>query len=110
MKLPNADDAVIAQDKVRDYLLNVSHRRGGSKARLLISLGYKLDDWHRLAADVRQYHLSADVAIVRETEYGVRYEISAPILTPAGKTRPFRSIWQIDTGSTQARLITMYPE
>lgn len=39
MKLPHADRAVIAEDKLRDYLLNVSHRRGGSKARFAAGHG-----------------------------------------------------------------------
>ncbi len=36
MKLTNADRAVIAPDKLTAYLLNVAHRRGGPKAKLLI--------------------------------------------------------------------------
>jgi hypothetical protein len=44
MKLPGADRAVIAPGKLRDYLLNPDHKRGGSKAQLLIALGYSADD------------------------------------------------------------------
>ena len=40
MKIPKADKAVIAKDKLCDYLLNPVHRRGGSKAKLLLSMGY----------------------------------------------------------------------
>ena len=52
MKLPNADRAVMTEDKLRNYLLNVSHRRGASKARLLLALGYHPDDngWRRISA------------------------------------------------------------
>jgi hypothetical protein len=31
MKVPNADRAIIAADKLTGYLLNVSHKRGGPK-------------------------------------------------------------------------------
>jgi hypothetical protein len=50
MKIPNGDKAVIASEKLRDYLLNPAHRRGGSKARLLLSMGYTAADWQRLGA------------------------------------------------------------
>jgi hypothetical protein len=39
MKVPNADRAIIAQDKLCDYLLNVEHRKGATKARLLVAMG-----------------------------------------------------------------------
>lgn len=41
MKVPNAKRAVIATDKLTGYLLNLSHKRGGAKARLLVSFGYR---------------------------------------------------------------------
>ena len=39
MKLPNAQNAVIAPEKLKDYLLNPTHKKGGTKARLLLALG-----------------------------------------------------------------------
>ncbi len=40
MKVPNAERAVIEEEKLCDYLLNVAHRRGGSKAKMLVRMGY----------------------------------------------------------------------
>jgi hypothetical protein len=110
MKLPNADRALIAQDKLCNYLLNIDHEWGGSKAKLLVAMGYRHDDWQRLAADLRAQHLTVDVARVADTDYGPRYEIVAALLGPVGRTVTFRSVWQIDTGAEVPRLITMYPE
>ena len=110
MKIPNADRAIIAPDKLRDYLLNTEHRRGGSKARLLLSMGYRTEDWPRLEADLRLQHLGAEVDRTTATDYGQRYEIAAPLTGPKGRTIGFRSIWQIDTATDVPRLITMYPE
>ena len=39
MKVPNAQNAVIEKEKTSSYLLNLEHKRGGSKAVLLYSLG-----------------------------------------------------------------------
>ncbi len=110
MKIPNADDAVISREKLRDYLLNVGHRRGGAKARLLLSLGYQPEAWQVLEQDLRKQHLGEDVIATSRSDYGVRYEIVAPITTPSGRAVSFRSIWQIDAGTDAPRLITMYPE
>ncbi len=110
MKVPNADQAVIAKDKLASYLLNVTHRRGASKARLLIAMGYRSGQWQGLEADLRAQHLTMEVDRVVETKYGLRYEIVAPLTGAGGRSVIFRSIWQIDTGTQIPRLITIYPE
>ena len=109
MNIPNADKAVIAEDKLRNYLLNLAHRRGGSKAKLLLAMGYTVDDWRRLEADIRRHHLPAEVVAEADTGYGRRYEILAPLPGATGQTITFRSIWQIDLGTDYPRLLTMYP-
>jgi hypothetical protein len=45
MKLPNPERAVIAPDKLVQYLLNTEHKRGGHKARVLGDFGYHVADW-----------------------------------------------------------------
>jgi hypothetical protein len=110
MKLPNAENAVIAAEKLKDYLLNPLHKKGGPKARLLLSLGYSGDDWQRLEADLRNDHLGAEVVGESENEYGKCYDIVDSLHSPSGRAIPFRSVWQIDTGTDYPRLITMYPE
>jgi hypothetical protein len=109
MLIPNAASAVIAPEKLRDYLLNPAHRRGSTKARLLIHCGYRTDAWHVLETDLRAQHLTADFSIGKENSYGRQFEIRAPLTTPSGRTVVFESIWQIDHGSDTPRFITMYP-
>jgi hypothetical protein len=89
--------------------LNVAHKRGGPKARLLLSVGYRADDPQRLESDLRTQHLSLEVTRTLETAYGVVYEIEGPIKTPGGRIVRFCSIWQVDTGTDVPRFITMYP-
>jgi hypothetical protein len=110
MKVPNADRAVIAPAKLIDYLLDVDHPHGGSKARLLLSLGYSSAQWRQLDADLRRMHLTEDYVATQQSNWGIRYEIVAPISGPLGDTVLFRSVWQIDLGTDVPRLITMYPE
>ncbi len=105
----NADRAIVAASKITDYLLNPAHKRGGPKARLLLSVGYRADDPLRLESDLRSQHLSLDVTRTSVNPYGIVYEIEAPIETPDGRAVRFCSIWQVDAGTDVPRFITMYP-
>jgi hypothetical protein len=109
VRVPNADRAIIASEKLTGYLLNLSHRRGAAKARLLLNFGYQSDDPQALEADLRTQHLSLDVTGTSTNAYGVVFEIDSPVITPSGRTVRFCSVWQIDTGTDVPRFITMYP-
>ena len=109
MKIPNVDRAIITPDKLTGYLLNVSHKRGGPKARLLLSIGYRSEDPLRLESDLRTQHLPLDVTRTSKNAYGIVYEVEGPIKTPGGRSIRFCSVWQIDTGTDVPRFITMYP-
>jgi len=70
MRLPNAEVAVIAPDKLRDYLLNLDHRRGASKARGLHAMGYSQDNWSRLEANLRSQHLHQNLSKQKQQPMG----------------------------------------
>ena len=107
--MPNASRAIIAADKLTGYLLNLSHKRGGPKARLLLNAGYRADSPQSLESDLRVQHLSLDVTRTHPNAYGVVYEIEGPIKTPNGKSVRFCSVRQVDTGTDVPRFITMCP-
>ena len=109
MLLPNRALAVIAQEKLLDYVLNTGHKRGGTKARLLARFGYTVQSWRRLEVDIRGA-LESEVDLARRTEYGMRYEIRMMLQTPVGMPLTVRTIWQIDDGTDVPRLITLYPD
>ena len=75
MPIPNAARATIAIEKLTAYLLNPSHKRGGAKAKRLLSLGYRPNAPETLEADLRTQHLSLDPARTSQNAYGVVYEI-----------------------------------
>jgi hypothetical protein len=37
MQLPNADEAIVARDKLENYVLDLAHPIGGGKARFFLS-------------------------------------------------------------------------
>lgn len=110
MKIPNGAQAVIRPEKLKDYLLNIDHKRGKSKAALLLYFGYTPENWQVLENDLRLYHLKADVTATQDTPYGRRYEIRTFLRTPSNRSLMVRTVWQIDKGTDFPRFITLHPD
>jgi len=49
MKLPNADQAVVPQEKLTEYLLSDTHTDGSPKANFFRSFGFTVTNWQELA-------------------------------------------------------------
>lgn len=109
MKLPNSVGAVIEPSKLRDYVLNTEHKRGGSKAIALARFGFTPENWPDLEAELRR-HIDNDIDTMRGTDYGDRYEIRMNLTGPTGRSIWARTIWQIDIGTNFPRLITLFPD
>jgi hypothetical protein len=45
IKLPNADKAIVERDKILNYLMNIEHRIGASKAHFFSSFGFSAENW-----------------------------------------------------------------
>ena len=105
MKLPQ--DAVIAEEKIRDYLLVLKSKN--DKSRWLASGGYTLDNWQRLQEDIRQL-LQNKAQRVRENPWGQLYEIQGVLEGPNGKSLHVCSIWMIESETDQVKFITLYAD
>jgi hypothetical protein len=101
---------IIAPEKLHDYILNLSNPDGEPKARYLMQIGYKQAQWQTLEKDLRKQHLSFEVLPGKQSNYGVKYEIVAPLAGPNGQRRWIRSIWMIRKGESVARFVTLIPE
>lgn len=101
---------IIALEKLRDYVLNLSNPDGEPKARYLMQIGYKQSQWQTLERDLREQHLSLDVLPGKQSIYGGKYEIVAPLTGPNGQRRWIRSVWMIRKGEPVARFVTLVPE
>lgn len=109
LKLPNAADAVIDGEKLRDYLLSPAHPIGRFKAAHFRSLGYSQDNWAQLESDLREQHLPEDVNDTEESRYGVKYVIRANLKGPNGKMAELVSVWIVLTKENVPRFVTVYP-
>jgi len=109
MKLPNADKAIVERDKIEDYLLNVRHRYGASKARFFGRFGFRMENWGQLATALHVHGKTHEIKRIHKTKFGPRYEIEGHLIAPDGRSPRVRSVWQFDEGEVAPRLITAYP-
>jgi hypothetical protein len=107
VQLPDADRAVIHVEELRDYLLDLGHRTGGSKATLLYRIGYRREEWRQLERDIREQLLPLE-AVEVPAEDGQRFRVAGVLRGPNGST-PFRTVWLIEREGSAPRLLTAYP-
>jgi len=104
------ETTVIAPEKLLDYILNFANPDGEPKARFLGEMGYDQKKWQILENDLREQHLTLEASSGKESIYGKKYEIIAPLVGPNGQRRWLRSIWMIRANETFARFVTLIPE
>lgn len=109
MKLPNAAQAIVDQEKITGYLLNAAHRYGASKADFFLEFGFRLDAWEQLADALRVHGQAHAVAKTKDTPFGPRYEVDGELSTPDRRSPQIRTVWQFDDGQPAPRLITAHP-
>lgn len=109
MKLPNAQAAIVEEAKIREYLLNADHPYGASKARFFAQFGFRKEDWEELALALKEHARQHEVAKMKETGFGPRYEVVGGLPAPDGRRPRVCAVWQLDQGQAAPRLITAYP-
>ena len=110
MKLPNAHLARVEREKIAEYLLNPAHPDNGGKAAFFSSLGFGREDWPALAAAFRHLAATSRVARSLDSPHGQKYILDGPITAPSGKTALVRTVWIVDLGRAEPRLVTAYPK
>ncbi|MGW8255991.1 MAG: DUF6883 domain-containing protein [Thermoguttaceae bacterium] len=83
MRIPNADGAIISLEKIVQYLLNVDHPDGGSKAALLAHIGFSMDHPKELENALREQHLPLEAKTGKPSAFGEKFEILGPLTGPA---------------------------
>ena len=109
MKLPHVEEVVISQKKIEDYLLDLGHPIGGSKAAFFRRLGFSKEQWHLLAGALRRHARENPVAGAVSDPDGTTYLVEGPLETPSGRRPRLRSVWLVERGNLAPRFITAYP-
>lgn len=109
MKLPNSNLAIIEREKICEYLLDAAHPDNGGKALFFIALGFSREDWLTLANALLKLAHENEVGISMESSHGIKYIVDGRLSTPSGKRATVRTVWIVDKGSENPRLVTAYP-
>ena len=108
-KLPNAHQAVIDPEKLREYVLSPDHEHGRHKARVFkAALGIDRDNWEYLRDQIAAGVVRAEVSEVRTGRYGLRYSVPILIEGMGGQTHEVTTGWIIKNEGAPPRLTTAY--
>ncbi|MBO9523998.1 MAG: hypothetical protein J7518_20880 [Nocardioidaceae bacterium] len=107
-RVPGREDAVVAESKLRGYLLNPDHEKGGPKARLFSeALGIDRDDWQFLAEQLRRGVLNAPLYETRRDAHGVKFHTIVAVQGRNGEVKPVLAAWVVRPGEAPS-LVTAY--
>ena len=109
LRLPNARRAEVPERKVVSYLLATWNPRGAAKARFFLRFGFEPDRWREFAHALKQQAATGGVTSTVETTYGICYRVDGVIQTPDGRNPQISTVWQIDRGHENPRIVTAYP-
>lgn len=107
--LPNAERAVIATAKLREYALNPNHDSGKYKAEFFRQMGYTQENWQMLERDIREQHLRSEAQPGQPSRHGAKYTITAPLQGPTGTARQVTTVWILRVGQDFPELVTIEP-
>lgn len=93
--------------KVAGYLLSHANSRG--KAIFFLGFGFKPEEWAVMADALKLQARSNPVTTAVDSLYGTRYSVDGELLTPIGRRPKVRTVWILETGSDEPRLITAHP-
>jgi hypothetical protein len=109
MRTPNADHAIVDDEKILDYLLATAHPVGGSKAIFFRSIGFNERNIKLFRVQLLKIVKTCTVQEVKISPYGVKYIVDGVIESPTDQKIQVRTIWIIEEGKNIARLVTAHP-
>lgn len=107
--LPNASEASVYQRKLTDYLLNLAHPKGGTKAKFFLGRGFQPDNWEELSNALRHHANHNPVVQTKSTVFGVNYALDCHLPTPDQSDPCIRTVWEVRPEDPRPRLITAHP-
>jgi hypothetical protein len=108
-RLPHLYRAVVAEDKIVNYLLSVRHSSGRAKARFLESFGFSAQNWRALRDALIAHATINDITASHQTRFGKRYDIDGPLPAPDGRAPTVRVVWFVESRENIPRLVTLVP-
>ena len=108
MKVPNVENAIIADSKVRDYLLSFEHPVGRSKAAFFTSFGFVRDQWELLREQLLVLARASEAELGEKIEFGQKYVVRGMIQGPNGRTL-IKTVWIVKSDGAAPEFVTAFP-
>lgn len=109
MKLPNNDRSFVADKKITEYLLNLNHDEGKSKAKFFFALGFALNKINEFKDALVLHSVQREIYQEVQNDFGTKYELRCEIITPDSRNPCIVTVWVFDNGSDSHKLVTAYP-
>ncbi len=106
MNLPFSNNIIIEDSKLTDYLLNIHHPDGSTKAKFLIDRKFDKDSLRKtLIKQVKE----EEVKTMKESTFGKKYIIESEVHSPDNTKFILRSVWIVYLNENFIKLVTAYP-
>jgi hypothetical protein len=109
VRLPNADAAKVAPEKLEEYILSATHPVGKLKARFFRTLGFDSSDASELARLLLQIARNEEVQTTVYSAHGTKFVIDGMLPSRSGGPVRVRTVWILETGQQLPRFVTAYP-
>jgi hypothetical protein len=106
--LINASLANVAEQKIRDYLLNSRHPQNGGKAGYFLGFGFQPGKWSVMRDALIGHATVNHVSGTSRSHHGTKHTVRCSISTPDGRNPCITTVWIVE-GNRPPRLITSYP-
>lgn len=110
MTLPHVDCANVEEKKIRQYLLNMAHPKGGSKARFFLGKGFEDKSWQAFRDAIIEQARRNPIADQSADEYSQRFVVDCHCPTPDESNPCIRTVWEVLPENPCPRLITAHPK
>lgn len=108
-QFPSAAFAWVEEVKIRSYLLNLQHTKGGSKAKFFLNRGFSADEWESFHDALVVQGKNNPVVKITSDEFGSRYVVDCNCPTPDKMNPCIRTVWELKENDRKPRLITAHP-
>lgn len=109
VRLPDCECALVEQKKVVEYLLNLAHPDGQSKAKFFLGRGFSVSQWQSMRDALAVQGSRNLVTKVTSHPWGSRYQVDCNCPTPDQMNPCIRTIWEVATVGACPRLLTAHP-